>query len=80
MRLMFAWSMLLSCVAGLASYPQGPLIKVEQTWSGPEIALPKKPPKFKPERSPNCCACKVDAATSRTSVRRTKYGIRVLIR
>ena len=53
MRLMFAWSMLLSCVAGLASYPPGPLIKVEETWSGPEIALPPKPPKFKPERSPN---------------------------
>jgi hypothetical protein len=53
MRLMFAWSMLLSCAAGLASYPQGPLIKVEQTWSGPEIALPPKPPKFEPERSPN---------------------------
>jgi hypothetical protein len=53
MRLMFAWSMLLSCVAGLASYPQGPLIKVEQIWSGPEIALPPTLPKFKPERSPN---------------------------
>jgi hypothetical protein len=53
MRLLFAWSMLLSCVAGLASYPQGPLIKVEQIWSGPEIALPPTLPKFKPERSPN---------------------------
>jgi hypothetical protein len=53
MRLMFAWSMLLSCVAGLASYPQGPLIKVEQIWSGPEIALPPTLPKFKLERSPN---------------------------
>ena len=53
MRLMFAWSMLLSCVAGLASYPQGPLIKVEQIWSGPEIVLPPTPPKLKPERSPN---------------------------
>ena len=53
MRIMFACSMLLSCATGLASYRPGPLIKVEETWSGPEIALPPKPPKLKPERSPN---------------------------
>lgn len=53
MRLMLACSMLLSSVAWLASYPRGPLFNVEQTWSGPEIVLPQRLPKSKPERSPN---------------------------
>jgi hypothetical protein len=38
---------------GSRAIPRGPLVKVEQTWSGPEIAFPPKPPKFAPERSPN---------------------------
>jgi len=53
MRVMFAWGMLLSCVAWVASYPRGPLFNIEQTWSGPEIVLPLRRPKSKPERWPN---------------------------
>ena len=67
MRLMLACSMLLSCVAGLASYPRGPLFNVEQTWSGPEIVLPQRRRNLSPNARRMTTAPEVASGTGRTT-------------